>query len=207
MSDYFLAEFKGTYRAPHPGGLRDQNVTKDFHVRVKMRRECLEAPGLNGLFANYYKEFLRKQYPDMIDTYMFDLVQATELDGSVIDNPKALSYQRLVQYVTRRRLPVNTALYSPTELRNEVVLYEQDPKGQQHLQALLETRKGSTIAISAELQELDDVLVVVDPNEDDSESDDVEDSEASLEDLLSGAAVAQPKPKSKSRAKSAAKAK
>lgn len=202
MSDYILAEFKGTYRSPHPGGLRDQNVLKDFHVRVKMRRECLEAPGLNGLFANYYKEFLRRQYPDMIDTYMFDLVQATELDGSVILNPKALSYTGLLQYVASRRLPINTSLFSPTELRNEVVLFEHDPKGQQHLQALLEKRKGSTIAISAELQELDDVLVVVDPDE---EADQDEESEASLEDLLSG--KVQAKPNAKSRAKAASKAK
>ncbi len=161
MSDYILAEFKGTYRAPHPDGIRDQNITKPFHVKVKMKRECLDAPGLNGLFATYYKELLRKLYPDMIDTYFYDLVEARELDGSAIENPKALSHDNLLKYIGQRRMPINPLLYTPNELRNEVILYEIDPKGQQHLQNKLEQQKGSQLKISAEIMAIDDVITIV----------------------------------------------
>lgn len=164
MSDqsYFVAEFQGTYRAPHPDGVRDANVTKQFHVKVKMKRECLNAPGLNGLFDVYYKEFLRQRYPDLIDTYQFNLVEARELDGSVINNPKALSYEGLLAYIHTKRYLINVSLYSPQELRNQVVLYEEDKGGQQFLENKLQAMKGSMLATANELQSLDDVMVVVD---------------------------------------------
>lgn len=171
MSDrnYILAEFKGTYRAPHPDGIKDANVTKQFNVKVKMKRESLKAPGLCGLFATYYKELLKTVkdkegnlvYRDMIDTYMYDLVQATELDGTVINNPKALSHERLISYIKEKEYPINALLYSSGELRNEVILYEEDPKGQQYLQNRRQKQKGHTLAISAEIQNLDDVIQVV----------------------------------------------
>ena len=161
MGDYILAEFKGNYRAPHPSGVRDQNITKEFHVKVKMKRDSLQAPGLCGLFSTYYKELLRKQYPDMIDTYFYEMIQATELNGAKIDHPKAMSHDDLLAYINKRQYPINPLLYSGTELRNEVILYEQDPKGQQHLQGKLEAQKGNMIAIASELHSLEDVLIVV----------------------------------------------
>lgn len=172
MSDLFIAEFKGTYRAPSPEGIRDQNITKAFHVKVKMKRECLKAPGLNGLFATYYLEFLRKLYPDMIDTYMYDLVEARELDGTIINNPRALSYENLLKFIHSERLPINVGLYPPNELRNQVILFQEDPKGQKHLEEKLQAIKGNMLAISSELQSLDDVIAIVE----------AEDSE--MEDLL-----------------------
>lgn len=166
QQNYILAEFKGTYRAPHPEGFREQNITKDFHVRVKMKRECLLAPGLNGLFATYYKEFLRKLKPDMIDLYVFDLVQATELNGATIYDPKALSHDGLMDYINQKKYPINPLLYSMLELRDQVVLFEQDPKGQQHLQDKLQNLKGNMLATSAELRELEDLMVEVGVDDD-----------------------------------------
>jgi hypothetical protein len=160
MTDYILAEFKGTYRAPHPDGIRDQNVTRNFNVKVKMKRECLNAPGLNGFFGSYYKEFLRKLYPDMIDTYKYEMVQATELDGKPIDSPKALPYEGLLQYIFRKKYPINPTLYSPKELRNQINLYEEDPKGQQFLEEKLQRLRGNQLAIAAELQSMDDVISI-----------------------------------------------
>lgn len=162
---FILAEFRGTYRSPHPQGIKDANVTKDFHVKVKMRRESLSAPGLNGLFACYYKELLRGLYPDMIDTYQFNLVQATELDGTIITDPKALSHENLLEYIAYKGYPINPGLYPPHELRNEVVLYEFDAKGQQHLQKKLQEQKGNMLEIAAMLHGLDDVIVVVGDSE------------------------------------------
>ncbi|MBX9687083.1 MAG: hypothetical protein K2X27_10300 [Candidatus Obscuribacterales bacterium] len=164
MSDFILAEFKGTYRAPHPDGVRDANITKPFHVKVKMLRSNLKAPGLKGLFATYYKDFLRNAYTDMIDTYEFDLVQATELDGSVIHDPKALSYDGLLEHISRHHYPINPMLYPRHELRNEVVLYETDKAGQQHLQERLQKLKGNALETAAQLQRVEDVLVVVKPD-------------------------------------------
>jgi len=184
MSDLFIAEFKGTYRAPSPEGIRDQNVTKPFHVKVKMKRECLKAPGLNGLFSTYYKEFLRKLYPDMIDTYMYDLVEAKELDGSIINNPRALSYENLLAFIRKEQLPINVGLYPPNELRNQVILYNEDPKGQKHLEGKLQALKGSMLAISAELQSLDDVIAIVKDDED-----------ADMEDLLATSGKSRAKKK------------
>lgn len=163
MQDFILAEFQGTYRAPHPDGIKDANMTKNFHVKVKMKRESLRAPGLNGLFATYYKSRLRTLYPDMIDTYMYDLVQATELDGKVIDNPKALSYEGLLKYVAKKMYPINVTLYSPNELRNQIVLYEEDHTGQQTLEGILTKHRGSELKTAAELQDVDDLIVVVSP--------------------------------------------
>lgn len=160
-ADYILAEFKGTYRAPHPDGIRDQSITKPFHVKVKMKREALKAPGMCGLFRVYYFEHLRKAYPDIQDTYNYELVQATELNGDVIDNPKALSYDGLLAYIKEKEYPINTLLYSPVELRNEVVLYEEDPKGQQFLQEKRLKVHGNAMKMAADLTEVDDLLVVV----------------------------------------------
>jgi hypothetical protein len=109
--DYILAEFKGTYRAPNPDGIRDQQIVKPFHVRVKMKRECLKAPGLNGFFDNYYKNFLKRAYPEMIELYQFQMVQATELDGSIINDPKALSHEGLLAYIKDRKYPINALLF------------------------------------------------------------------------------------------------
>lgn len=159
---FILAEFRGSYRAPHPDGIRDANVTKEFHVKVKMKEDSLLAPGLNGLFATYYKGHLRKLYPEMIDTYMFDLVQATQLDGTPIDNPKAMSHDALLAHIAKKKYPINPLLYSTLELRDEVVLYEQDASGQQYLQNKRQLQKGSLLATAAELQGVEDLMVVVD---------------------------------------------
>lgn len=175
QSDYILAEFKGTYRAAHPDGQRDVNVTKPFHVKVKMKASVISdnrVLGLNGLFATYYKEFLRRMFPDMIDTYFFDLVEATEVDGTPIEHPKALSHKGLLEYISKKRYPINITLYTPGELRNEVMLYESDEKGQQKLESIRTELRGSELAVAAELQKLDDVLVVVD------------EAQQSVEDLL-----------------------
>ncbi|MBX9937649.1 MAG: hypothetical protein K2Y32_00265 [Candidatus Obscuribacterales bacterium] len=186
-SEYILAEFKGTYRAPEPNGQRDLNVTKPFHVAVKMDRSVLtddRVLGLKGLFATYYREFVRRAYPDMIDLYFFDLVQATELDGTVIENPKALSFDNLIAYIQKKRYPINTTLYAPAELRNEVLLYERDKDGQQHLESLRTKMRGSELAVAAKLQNLDDVLVVLTPSSASADS---------LEDLLAPAGRAKKK--------------
>lgn len=183
MSKYIIAEFKGNYRAPHPEGRREENVTKRFHVKVKMKRECLAAPGLCGLFENYYKEFVRTLYPEMIDFHMFEFVEALNEDGSVINDPKALSYKGLLEYVAERGYPVNVTLYTPTELRNQVNLYEQDKLGQQHLEAKFQAMKGSMLAIANELKSMDDVIQIYNPNEEPAPSP-VAKVEPSVEDLL-----------------------
>lgn len=173
---YILAEFKGTYRAPHPDGQRDLQVTRPFHVKVKMKAEVIHDSrvlGLNGLFATYYKEFLRRQFPDMVDLYFFDLVEATELDGTPIEHPKALSHSGLLQYLEKKKYPINCTLYTPAELRNEIMLYEVDKEGQQKLEGIRTELRGSELAVAAELQNLSDVMVVVD------------DTHQSVEDLLS----------------------
>jgi hypothetical protein len=159
---HILAEFKGTYRAPHPAGIRDQQITPSFHVKVKMKREWLEQPGLNAFFQAYYKPFLQKLYPDFLDTHFFDLIEATELDGTEIESPKALSHAGLLGYIERRGLKINALLYGTTnELRNQVILYEEDQKGQQILQGKEELLKGTALSTAAELQGLDDVMVLV----------------------------------------------
>lgn len=163
--NFILAEFKGTYRAPHPQGVRDQNITKEFHVKVKMERKSLKAPGLKGLFATYYKEFLRQAYPDMIDTYDFDLVQATELDGKRINDPKALSYEGLLEYIHEHDYNINAMLYPRHELRNEVVLYEKDREGQQLLQGKIQEQRGNALATAEKLSKVSDILSVVAPEE------------------------------------------
>lgn len=158
-----LAEFKGTYRAPHPGGIKDQNVLKDFHVKVEMPKSFLKAPGLNGFFVNHYLNYLRSAYPDLIKTYRFQLIEVTELDGSVIDNPKCLSYQGLLDYIKRREFPINPSLFDEAELRNEVLLYEQDAKGQQFLQDKIQQRKGTELAIAQALSDRPNLVRVIQP--------------------------------------------
>lgn len=163
QQEYILVEFKGTYRAPHPDGY-EKDVQKDFHVKVKMKRGVLAGPGTCGHFQAYYKGHLKKIYPDFKDTYFFEMVQATELDGSIIHNPKAYSQANLIDYIARMGYPINPILYATgTELRNEVVLYEQDKGGQQHLQKLLEDMKGAEIRTAAELRELGEIMFAVEP--------------------------------------------
>lgn len=162
-SEYFIAEFKGTYRAPHPSGARDQQITKDFHVKVKMLQTALDAPGLKGAFQNYYKESVKALYPDLIDFYSVQFIKGVELNGDKIDNPKAMSYADLVAYITRKKYPVNPLLFDQEELRNQVVLYEFDPSGQQLLQGKTEKLRGGQIEMALKLAAVDDLVVVVDP--------------------------------------------
>lgn len=163
QQEYILVEFKGTYRAPHPDGY-EKDVQKDFHVKVKMKRGVLAGPGTCGHFQAYYKGHLKKIYPDFKDTYFFEMVEATELDGSIIHNPKAYSQANLIDYIARMGYPINPILYpTGTDLRNEVVLYENDKNGQQHLQRLLEDMKGAEIRTAAELRELGEIMFAVEP--------------------------------------------
>jgi hypothetical protein len=161
-----LAEFKGTYRAPHPDGFQNQNVERPFHVKVKMKRESLQAPGLNGLFVTYYSGFMKKLFPDMIELYRWENLGCTELDGSPIeDDPKAMNRDQLLAYIKRKKYNINALLYpTVTELRNEVVLYETDRAGQQYLEGKRQELKGNLLEMAAEIAELDDVVVIVDPN-------------------------------------------
>jgi len=162
MSNLILAEFKGSYRSPHPQGYKDQNIERQFHVKVKMKRDSLNAPGLNGLFATYYASFLKNIFPDFLELYMFSLVEATELDGTPIRNPKCLSHAGLLQYIQDERIPINPLLYGDTtELRNQVVLYQVDSKGQQVLQEKIQKTKGQMLATAEELATIDDIVTVV----------------------------------------------
>lgn len=163
QQEYILVEFKGTYRAPHPDGY-EKDVQKDFHVKVKMKRSVLAGPGTCGNFQAYYKGHLKKIYPDFKDTYFFEMIEATELDNSPIYNPKAMSHANLVDYIAKMGYPINPILFpTATDLRNEVVLYEQDKSGQQHLQKQLEDMKGAEIRTAAELRELGEIMFEVKP--------------------------------------------
>jgi hypothetical protein len=160
--DLMLAEFKGTYRIPHPDGIKGESVLRPFHVIVKMKKQFLEAPGLHGFFLSYYANQVKKCYPDMISIYHVEFQEAKELDGKVINNPKALSFKNLRAYIHEKNYPINTALYSDVELRNEVVLYESDPKGQQHLQKRREDARGGEMEVARELSEIEDLVVRLD---------------------------------------------
>lgn len=160
-NDLMLGEFKGVYRAPHPAGYRDQNIVMPFHVKVKMKREFLSAPGLCGLFKNHYEHALRAKYSEMLELYRFEFMGATELDGKPINNPKAMYHKELIKYIAEKRYPINMSLYNQTELRNEVNLYEHDPQGQQFLQGKLEYMHGGTIALTNELAQIEDLVQVV----------------------------------------------
>jgi len=162
VNGFILAEFRGTYKAPHPEGFDKSQVEKPFHIKVKMKRESLNAPGLNGLFQTYYAGFMKKAYPDYIELYRFETVQATNLDGTVIRNPKALSHEGLLTYMKEENIPINPLLYEPSELRNQVCLYMEDKKGQQFLQEKLQNSKGQMLATAAELADIDDILVRAD---------------------------------------------
>jgi hypothetical protein len=159
-NELMLASFKGTYRSPHPEGFKEQAILRPFDVTVKMKQSFLAAPGLCGFFRNHYFAALKAKFPLMIAPYMIEFMGATELDGRPIDNPKAMSYGELLGYIQRKKYPINIGLYDATALRNEVVLYEQDPSGQQHLQGKLENLRGSEIALSNELAAIEDILVV-----------------------------------------------
>lgn len=152
--DLMLATFQGSYRVAHPDGFQDQNVLNNFEVDVQMSKEFLETPGLNAPFRVYYQHLVKSVYPDMIDLYRWELVQATELDGTPIENPKALSYSNLIDYINKKKYPINIGLFTPAELRNEVILYEQDAKGQQHLQELQENIRGASLRIGQQIAAL-----------------------------------------------------
>ena len=95
----------------------------------------------------------------MLDLYRWRLVEATELDGEVIDDPKCLSYQGLLDFIKKHEYPINPLLY-PTdqELRDAILLYEDDDKGQQKLQARWEQINGPVLKVAQEIDEIDDVF-------------------------------------------------
>ncbi len=161
--DWMLVEFEGTYKVADPS-IKGRKILRPFHVKVKMKKQFLEARGLRGAFATYYKEFLKRHFPGMIDLHEFRMIEATEVDGSKIHNPKAMSHQDLVAYIKEKRLPVNILLYDDQELRHQVVLYETDPKGQQKLQGQAERVHGGKLNLSREISEQEDILQVLAPS-------------------------------------------
>lgn len=161
---WMLVEFEGTYTTAHPDGIKGQKVIRPFHVRVKMKKEFLEARGLRGAFSVYYEEKLKRQYPGMISLHQFRMIEATEIDGSKINNPKCMSHADLLVYINEKDYQINTALYDDQELRHEVALYESDKKGQQKLQGQREAARGGKLKISKEINEQEDSLVVLHPS-------------------------------------------
>lgn len=151
MSDWMLAEFSGTYKTPHPEGFKDQTVLRPFHVFVEMKKDFLKAPGLCAIFQNFYGNAVKEAFPDMVKLNHVDFHGAVELNGDAINNPKAMSHKELLVYIQQKQYPINPSLYTARELRNEVVLYETDPSGQQHLQAKLQQLRGGAIDLANEL--------------------------------------------------------
>ncbi len=94
----------------------------------------------------------------------FTMVEATELDGRKISNPRAMSYEDLIEYIKEREYPINIAVYSPTDLRHQVRLYEKDKDGQQKLQGNLLNARGGKMAIEDEIKQMNDVFEICDPD-------------------------------------------
>lgn len=155
--DWMLVEFKGTYTIANPNGVKGSKVVRPFHVKVEMKKSFLDFKGptgitsLRGPFATYYKQELRKADPGMIDLAQFDMVEATELDGTPIDDPNAMSHENLLDYIQRKRYPINPGLWNDQDLRHEVARYEADPKGQQKGQAHLTNVRGAFLDIAKEI--------------------------------------------------------
>ena len=152
---WMIVEFEGTYRVAHPDGIKGQTVLRPFHIKVPMRRSYLkDSYNLRAPFGSFYKQRLINRYPGMIKLHHTKLIEATNPDGSIIKHPKAMSYDNLLEYIAENEYPINIGLYDDQQLRNEVVLYEKDAPGQQHLQANQERVKGSVLAVGQELDAL-----------------------------------------------------
>lgn len=169
-----LATFEGTFKTAHPEGHRGEQVTRPFKCRVKIPRHFLKPipntvpalrhVSLTAVFGTYYKQHLKKAHPEMLDLYRWRLVEATELDGSVMDDPKCLSYQGLLDFVKEKEYPINPLLY-PTdqELRDAILLYEDDETGQQKLQKRWEQITGPVLKVSQEIAAIDNVFEELTP--------------------------------------------
>ncbi|MDE2100168.1 MAG: hypothetical protein KGL39_23130 [Patescibacteria group bacterium] len=153
--DWILVEFKGTYLTPHPEGFKGQDVTREFHVQVEMKRSFLTNlrafESLCGPFAVYYENMLKDLYPDFKALHRFEMVEATELDGKMIADPRAMKHEDLLEYIKEKNLPVNAALHDTKDLRHHTFLHEKDEKGHARLQARLESVKGATLKIAGEI--------------------------------------------------------
>ncbi len=152
-NDWMLVEFEGTYTVANPSGVKGSKVLKPFHCKVEMAKSFLSGYGLRGVFSTYYMEQMRKLFPAMIDLYRFRMVEATELDGSKINDPKAMNHADLLGYISSREYQINTSFYDDQQLRHEIELYEKDKAGQQHLQANLEKIRGGKLAVSKQISD------------------------------------------------------
>lgn len=167
-NNWMLVEFEGTYQVSHPDGVKGRKVLKNFHVQVEMNKSFLDAMSIEGTFhslrgpfASFYTGFLKKLYPDMIDLYQFRMVEATELDGGKIRDPKCMSHKDLMAYIVDRKYKINTGIYDDQELRNAVVLYENDKKGQQVLQGTTERVRGGVLAVTNDLKHRESLITVL----------------------------------------------
>lgn len=167
--DWILVEFKGTYKVPHKEGFRGQSMLKPFHVQVEMERSFLlnlkPYQSLRGTLATYYMNILKQSYPDMIELHRFDMVEATEVDGDKIHDPRAMRHADLIDYIQKNKLPINISLYNDQDLRHEVALYEQDKKGQQHIQGWREKVQGGMLEVSKRISERGVKIHVLDPSD------------------------------------------
>ena len=167
-NNWMLVEFEGTYQVAHPDGVKGRKVLKNFHVKVEMNKSFLDATiiegsfhSLRGPFASFYTGFLKKLYPDMIDLYQFGMIEATELDGGKIRDPKCMNHADLMAYIVDRKYKINIGLYDDQQLRNEVVLYEADRKGQQHLQGHTERVRGGVLSVTNDLKHREHLIQVL----------------------------------------------
>lgn len=165
---WMRVEFEGTYRVRSPQGIKNQSVERPYHIFVPMSKRYLkDSSNLRAPFCSFYENRLKNKYPGMLGLYQTRLIEALNEDGSVINHPKALSYENLKEYIKEREYPINIGLYDDQQLRNEVVLYEKDADGQQHLQSWTEKVKGGSLAVGQELDALgDDMWEVVETDDD-----------------------------------------
>jgi hypothetical protein len=163
--DLMLVRFVGTYTMANPSGARGSKVVKPFDVKVKMHKRFLAANGLRGAFDTYYKQSLKQKYPGMIDLNQFEMIEATEIDGRKIANPKCMSHDDTIAYIKSQRYAINIALYDSQDLRHQVVLYEKDKDGQQKLQSNIMSARGGAMAIAEEIKSMNDVFEILEPED------------------------------------------
>ena len=155
--DWMLVEFKGTYLCAHPDGIKGQKVTRPFHVKVEMKKQFLRDlkpfESLCGPFAVYYVGLVKNLYPELIDLHRFEMIEATELDGTKINDPRAMCHEDLLEHISDRELPINAGMLDAKDLRHHIMLHAQDPKGQARMQENLQKVRGGHLAISKEIGE------------------------------------------------------
>lgn len=132
---FIQGHFFGTYHVPSEKHA-DKREESKFDVTVKVPRMVLDKKlNFQAYFRRYFADRMRKHDQRFIKFGKIYFVNARNLDGTMINNPRTFSPDELKQYAVRKQWQIDFELFSGWELRDIIFQYFLPDNGQPEVEA------------------------------------------------------------------------